>query len=341
MNLDNPFSLLSAFARDLVSFHDREGNYVGVSASVTNLFGYQPEELVGVHPQTLIHEEDRNRVRSWRERIGQGSHPAELAIVLRFRHRQGHYLWVESTLSLVGTPGQEDSGYVGITRVVDERVQREQRQLELVNLAVHEFRTPLQVIRTTAERLLSRYPDPRLETIIQETDRLNLLVGDMLSLGAVTTPPDAAGKMPVNLVQLLQQVLGRLALMYPVAREVVPRYEGAPRMVQANGRQLEPVLENLLSNALKYSPGRPAPACLLQFGTAAITVTITDNGIGIPEAELPKVLDPFFRASNTTGQEGTGVGMLIVHRYVEAEKGKISIRSEEGKGTTVELWLPH
>jgi signal transduction histidine kinase len=108
--------------------------------------------------------------------------------------------------------------------------------------------------------------------------------------------------------------------------------------VEGNYHLLKLALTNITANACKYSNDRPVQLTL-QVVKQKIRIGIVDEGIGIPAAELKYVFDPFYRASNTSRFEGYGIGLPLARNIVRLHKGELVIKSEEGKGTTVEITL--
>ena len=103
---------------------------------------------------------------------------------------------------------------------------------------------------------------------------------------------------------------------------------------------VEQVLENILSNAIKYSPEDEPIQIDGRLQAQAIVVAITDHGIGVPADDMPKLFVRFFRSSNARGVKGTGVGLHAVRFFMDLHGGKVSLKSREGKGSTVTLTFP-
>ena len=97
----------------------------------------------------------------------------------------------------------------------------------------------------------------------------------------------------------------------------------------------------MVNNALKYSKGCPTPEATLRYQDDGVIITMQDFGIGIPENEKGKLFDTFYRATNVTNIQGTGMGLVIVKQFIEMHQGTVQLESEEGKGTTVTIRLPY
>jgi signal transduction histidine kinase len=128
------------------------------------------------------------------------------------------------------------------------------------------------------------------------------------------------------------------------ARSIMLKADVAPGLPQINADQegMEQVLMNLISNAMKYSPDTGVVSVSVRHSGSVIELKVSDSGIGIEEADLPRIFDEFYRAQNarTFTTEGTGLGLSIVKSIVETHGGEILLESHSGSGTTVTVRLP-
>ncbi len=200
----------------------------------------------------------------------------------------------------------------------------------------HEIRTPLSIVRGSAEMLARAAPggsrEEELTTfILGEVSRLGRLVNDLLAF-ARPRPPR---RIPLDLADVVRQVTTAMAGEYEAAGvPLEAALEAAP--LEGDADQLYQVTLNLLANARKASaPGQP-----VEVGTRAessyAVLEVRDHGRGIPAEELAEVWTPFF----TTGGGGTGLGLPIVRRIVEAHGGEVALESEPGAGTTATVRIP-
>jgi PAS domain S-box-containing protein len=220
---------------------------------------------------------------------------------------------------------------------------------EFIALVSHELRTPLTSIHGYLELLLdggagklSSEQERFLSVVERNSKRLMQLVGDLLFMAQVE-----AGKLALDLeaVDLNEMVTECLEAAKPIADEreieLVAEVEKTPMMVGDRSR-LSQVLDNLISNALKFT-GRAGRVSIrvTMVGDDAV-VEISDTGVGIPAGEQDRLFERFFRSSNATEQAipGTGLGLTIAKAIVERHGGSIAIESEEGAGTTVRVGLP-
>ncbi|MEY4489164.1 MAG: hypothetical protein RIQ79_1672 [Verrucomicrobiota bacterium] len=209
----------------------------------------------------------------------------------------------------------------------------------------HEFRTPLGVILSGVE-LLETYserlpPERRTEVITEiktHIHHMNDLIAEVLLLGRLesgrlTFHPQAAS--PANLCRELARQTET------TTNHRNPIHVNAPDSpALLDGALLTAILGNLLANAVKYSPsGRPVALDAVRSG-ANLVFTVRDEGIGIPEADLPRVFDPFHRCANVGDAPGSGLGLAIVQRAVNLHGGTLALESRVGAGTTITVTLP-
>jgi len=219
---------------------------------------------------------------------------------------------------------------------------------EFVSLVSHELRTPLTSIRGYLELLLedggnlSPEQERFLGVVDRNSERLLHLVGDLLFLAQVD-----AGKLTIERedVEFEQVVQDSVETLRPIAEarriELVTSITPVRRLVGDRAR-LAQVLDNLLSNALKFTPeGGRVSVALRADGDRAI-VEVEDNGVGIPRGEQNRLFERFFRSSRATENAipGTGLGLAITKAIAERHEGRISVESEEDVGTSVRLELP-
>lgn len=218
--------------------------------------------------------------------------------------------------------------------LVDELRELDRQKAEFTAVVAHDFRSPLTSILGYAELLREEeIPlDEGLAAIERGSDRLIRLVDDLV---------DASPELTLGHADLAE--LGRAAadLARPAAHEAGVRIEidVAPTPVVVDAARIAQALDNLVGNAVKYSPGGVVRVTAApQEGGGVITVA--DTGVGIPEHELHRLFDRFYRASTSNGFEGTGIGLATVKSIVDAHGGTVSVRSSVGEGTAFTVELP-
>lgn len=219
-----------------------------------------------------------------------------------------------------------------------------------ISMTSHEFRTPLTTIQSNAELLemhlqsngnLEGKPSARyLTRITNEVNRLTGLMNDILLMGRIEAGRVSFNPVLSDLIVLVQDMLETTRFDELENRRTELHVEGLPRPVRVDAFLFHHILSNLVSNAIKYSRGKPAPRITLIYGAGETSVAVTDYGIGIPATEVDNVFESFFRASNVENIQGTGLGLAIVKQFVEMHDGQISMTSEVGFGSTVTVTFP-
>ena len=219
---------------------------------------------------------------------------------------------------------------------------------QFVSDASHELKTPLSTMKILIETLL--YQDPMdtalakefLGDINKEIDRLSVIIGDLLTLVHMDSQDTPMKMSEVQLSDLVSDTVSRLL---PLSREKGIEMNCLIRdqiTMQGNASKLSQVFYNLIDNAIKYTPrGGLVRMELSKSGRKAI-FRITDNGVGIPAKDTELIFTRFYRVDKTRSREtgGTGLGLAIVKQVVKLHRGEVTVKSEEGKGSTFTVELP-
>ncbi|HEY6864440.1 MAG TPA: ATP-binding protein [Burkholderiales bacterium] len=327
-------------------------------------------EVLGYHESTvrrledvmrLFHPEDLPTLRRALVECMRGATP-EYAAEHRVRTPSGDWRWSLSSGRVLERDAEGRAVRMIGTNVDIERqkraeaelltaVQREKELSELkskfLSMASHEFRTPLATILSSSE-LLERYAeriDPQekaslLQSIESGAKRMNELINDVLTIGRAES-----GVLRLNPARLdLRDLCARVIREFRIAqgRSHVVRFNDRFDLpaVEMDERLLRHILENLLSNAAKYSPEGSEILVTLARRAEDVFIDVQDHGIGIPEGDQARLFESFHRASNVENRPGTGLGLAIVRKAVDLHGGSISFRSAPGKGTHFTVCLP-
>lgn len=218
---------------------------------------------------------------------------------------------------------------------------------EFLALVSHELRTPLTSIRGYAELLQDEElaDDQRdfVNVIDRNSARLGGLVEDLLLMAQIQS-----SGVPLELGEVILNDLiarsGEAAKPFAASKEIELDINAEPGIAtQGDPVRLGQVLDNLVSNAIKYTPNGGGVSITMTRTGETATIAVSDTGIGIPKEEQDQMFDRFFRTSNarTSGIEGTGLGLAITRGIVEAHGGTIGFESVVGTGTTFRITLPH
>ncbi|WAH41933.1 cell wall metabolism sensor histidine kinase WalK [Alicyclobacillus fastidiosus] len=249
-------------------------------------------------------------------------------------------------LTSVQRRGQTD-GFVAVVRDVTEQEQLNQARREFVSNVSHELRTPLTSVKSYIEALRGLNEDERetrqafLEVIEQETDRMVRLTRDLLQLSGLDRGQTYNVHQRISVSNLLAQVKQRFQLQAERQQLEFTVYEPDDEgtYIVGNRDMVNRILDNLISNAMKYTPAQGHITVCTRILRERIVVTVTDDGIGIPEADLPRVFERFYRVDKGRSRKlgGTGLGLALAREMVERLGGSIAMTSEPDRGTQVKV----
>ncbi len=242
------------------------------------------------------------------------------------------------------------AGVVVVFQDITRRQMLDNARREFVANVSHELRTPLTTIKTYAETISDMGEDSVNDSVLHfinvienEADRMTRLVKDLLTLSQLDSSKVMERRKKFDLAALVSSVTEKLSIPAKTTGHIIkldinmssPTCFGEPDAI-------EQVLTNIISNAIKYTPGggKVAISCYGDFSKAYITVK--DNGIGIPASDLPRIFERFYRVDKARSRQsgGTGLGLAIAKEIIERHDGTIVIESPEQKGTVVKITLP-
>ncbi|HKP01870.1 MAG TPA: ATP-binding protein [Chthoniobacterales bacterium] len=256
-------------------------------------------------------------------------------------------------LEVTAVPLGEDSaqmeGAVILFRDVTQLKQVEEIRREFVANVSHELRTPLSIFRGYLETLLDDPHQPPgellriLEIMERHSDRLNSLVEDVLSLARLESPGTKLDLSEVDLAELLHSIMRDWEKRFAAAKlKSHLNFPGNLPLLNADESRLQEVIYNLLDNAVKYSQPGGMVSLRAELEGDRVRISVSDQGVGIREEDLPRIFERFYRADKGRSRElgGTGLGLSIVKHIVQLHGGTVEAGSEPGKGTTISALLP-
>lgn len=317
-----------------------------INPALYSLLGYEAEELQTpeiLQPESISPEgfaEMKLRIcqailsnERWRQR-------------LPLKRRDGRVIDCEVTLSPLVLEDGRVSGVVGVYRDMTLENSLRDQQRQFVASAAHELRTPLASIKSRIF-LARRQPEKmplHLDTLDQITDRLEHLVEDLLDFSRYDH-----GLVRLNLARFdLVRFIRDSVLLQEAQAEgkdiwLIDRLPYRPIYVQMDSMRMMQVFSNLLNNAITFTPEGGAVIIRTREGKnedelGYVITDIDDTGSGIHPSHLPHIFEPFYRIDS--GSKGLGLGLSIIKEIVELHHGKITVRSELGKGSCFSVWLP-
>jgi PAS domain S-box-containing protein len=228
--------------------------------------------------------------------------------------------------------------------------ERELNELKskFVSIASHEFRTPLSTVLSSAS-LIQQYKekkdygkqDKHILRIKSSVHHLTQILNDFLSLGKLEEGKIDVKIETIELEEFLNEINEEVASFLKEGQKLTVTCHPEIKEIASDARILRNIMFNLISNASKYSDQDKAISIICEQKNGRMIFSIKDEGIGIPKEDQKHLFDRFYRASNAGNVQGTGLGLNIVRRYVELIGGEISFTSDNEKGSTFFISIPH
>lgn len=256
---------------------------------------------------------------------------------------------VRANFSTIFDDYEKVSGFITVLSDVTEEERIESERREFVSNVSHELRTPLTTLRSYLEALTDgAWKDeeiaPRfLEVTQNETERMIRMVSSLLQLSRMDSKADTLQRKRVDFTSFLHEIIDRFDMNVKDDRIILNReIPNEATNVWIDKDKMTQVLDNIISNAVKYSPDGGLINLKIEKKKRHIIVSIEDEGIGIAYDKLDKIFERFYRADKARTRDlgGTGLGLAITQEIVEEHHGQIWVDSKEGKGTTIYFTLP-
>ncbi|MHC5373402.1 cell wall metabolism sensor histidine kinase WalK [Enterococcus sp. LJL120] len=326
---------------------DRRGTVITINETALSLLGITSEEAVGESILTLLNIQEDYSLRRLLEET------KDLLLDRSESDRRENQLILKVNFSMLRRESGFISGLVAVIHDVTEQERTEQERREFVSNVSHELRTPLTSMRSYIEALSEgAWQDEEvapqfLKVTLEETDRMIRMINDLLDLSRMDVGTNTTLQREfVNFTELVNFVLDRFDMMVSSQeKEYVIRREFTQRnlWVEIDTDKMIQVIDNIMNNAIKYSPDGGTITVRLIETHNNIIFSVSDQGLGIPRKDLGRVFDRFYRVdkARARAQGGTGLGLAISREVVKAHGGSIWAESQENRGSTFYIALPY
>ncbi|MGY5246955.1 cell wall metabolism sensor histidine kinase WalK [Lactiplantibacillus plantarum] len=340
--LDSVLSHMS----DGVIATDRRGNITIINETASDFMDVTAEKAIGNSILDILKIRDDYSLRDLIENRDE--------LMLDFSSNERDLI-LNAYFSLIQRESGFISGLVCVLHDVTEQQKIDNDRKQFVSNVSHELRTPLTSLRSYIEALSDgAWKDPEvapgfLKVTQEETDRMIRMINELLSLSRMDSGTTRVDMELVNINEMFNYVLDRFDMIlkkddnpakyYTIKREFTKR----DLWVEIDTDKFTQVLDNIMNNAIKYSPDGGVVTCRLLETHNQVIISISDQGLGIPRADLGHVFDRFFRVdkARSRAQGGTGLGLAISKEVVQMLGGRIWVDSVEGKGSTFYISLPY
>ena len=264
----------------------------------------------------------------------------------------GEYISLRVRFALIRRESGFISGLVAVLHDTTEQDKEERERRLFVSNVSHELRTPLTSVKSYLEALddgaITEPVAPEFVKVsLTETNRMMRMVTDLLSLSRIDNETSQLDVELTNFTAFITFILNRFDKMKNQVGEkkydIVRDYPISPVWVEIDTDKMTQVLDNILNNAIKYSPDGGEIRVGMKTTDAQLIISISDEGLGIPKKDLPRIFDRFYRVdkARSRAQGGTGLGLAIAKEIIKQHKGFIWAKSEYGKGSTFTIVLPY
>lgn len=322
---------------------DRRGKVITINEMALSLLEMDNEEAIGQSILTLLDLEEEYTLRKLLEAPGE---------ILIDRSKEEEQITLRSDFAMIRRESGFISGLVVVLHDVTEQEKTDEERRQFVSNVSHELRTPLTSVRSYLEALEEgAWQDENIapnfiQVTLGETDRMIRMINDLLNLSRMDSGAQQMDLELVNFNELVDYILDRFDMMvtgqeknYRIVREFTER----DLWVEIDTDKIMQVLDNIMNNAIKYSPDGGKITAQLMETHNNVVLGISDEGLGIPKKDLDKVFERFYRVDKARARQqgGTGLGLAISKEVMKAHNGQIWVESVEGKGSTFYISLPY
>ena len=336
-------SILS-YMTDGVLATNRRGKITMINDMAKKQLGVQKEEVLNKSILELLKIEDEYELRDLITQVPE--------LMIDSQDANGEYLSLRVRFALVRRESGFISGLVAVLHDTTEQEKEERERRLFVSNVSHELRTPLTSVKSYLEALdegaLSEPVAPDfIKVSLDETNRMMRMVTDLLHLSRIDNATTHLDVELINFTAFITFILNRFDKMRGPDEEkkyeLVRDYPITSVWIEIDTDKMTQVIDNILNNAIKYSPDGGKITVTMKTTDDQMILSISDQGLGIPKQDLPRIFDRFYRVdrARSRAQGGTGLGLAIAKEIIKQHKGFIWAKSEYGKGSTFTIVLPY
>lgn len=325
---------------------DRRGKIIIINEMGQTMLELTEDEAIGENLLSVLKVEEEITLRTILEKQDD---------ILINANQNGVMTILRASFSLIQRESGFISGIVCVLHDVTEQERIDEERKQFVSNVSHELRTPLTSMRSYIEALADgAWEDPELaprflEVTQNETDRMIRMIQDLLHLSRIDSGKSALELEIVDITEMVDHVMNRFEMLIHSTEYKGKDYQINKMLieeaifVEVDPDRMIQVLDNIMNNAIKYSPDGGTITGRMEKRADKVIISITDEGMGIPKADLYKIFSRFYRVDRARSRAmgGSGLGLAISKEVVEQHGGRIWAESTEGKGTTFYLSLPY
>lgn len=337
-------SSILSYMTDGVLATNRRGQIIMINDMATKQLGVKESEARKMNILKLLDIEDEYDLRDLITKV------PELTIDSQDENRE--FLSLRVRFALIRRESGFISGLVAVLHDTTEQEKEERERRLFVSNVSHELRTPLTSVKSYLEALdegaLSEPVAPDfIKVSLDETNRMMRMVSDLLSLSRIDNAISHLDIELTNFTAFITFILNRFDKIRSQnddkKYEIIRDYPINSIWVEIDTDKMTQVIDNIINNAIKYSPDGGKITVSMKTTDTQMILSISDEGLGIPKKDLPKIFDRFYRVdkARSRAQGGSGLGLAIAKEIIKQHNGFIWAKSEYGKGSTFTIVLPY
>lgn len=323
---------------------DSTGKITEANGAAVKLMEAEVGSLLNINFFSFIQTDDKVDPSVLMSKINAGLTVNEVEVSVKTQ--QNNLIWVTMSVSTLRDDGKRLVSLIDVT----EQKNIDVAKSEFVALATHQLRTPISAIRWNVELLNKKLGDTKTENqeryltkIERNVHRMIHLINDFLSVSKLEMGTYASNIIDIEMASFFELIVEESAEKITSKQlQLEKKFEPQDLVVKTDERLFHIIVSNLMTNAVKYAHPNGKLLISYELKGSMVEVILSDEGIGVPEAEIPKLFTKFYRATNaqTHQTEGTGLGLYVVKQSVEKLGGVISVNSIEGKSTVFTVNIP-
>ena len=337
-------SSILSYMTDGVLATNRRGQIITINDMATKQLGVKRDDVLNTSILDLLDIADEYDLRELITNVPE--------LTIDSQDENGEYVSLRVRFALIRRESGFISGLVAVLHDTTEQDKEERERRLFVSNVSHELRTPLTSVKSYLEALddgaLSEPVAPDFVKVsLTETNRMMRMVTDLLSLSRIDNDTSHLDVELTNFTAFITYILNRFDKIKNQDEtkkyEIIRDYPITPIWVEIDTDKMTQVIDNIMNNAIKYSPDGGTITVSVKTTDVQLILSISDEGLGIPKQDLPKIFDRFYRVdkARSRAQGGTGLGLAIAKEIIKQHHGFIWAKSEYGKGSTFTIVLPY
>ena len=337
-------SSILSYMTDGVLATNRRGQIITINDMATKQLGVKRDDVLNTSILDLLDIADEYDLRELITNVPE--------LTIDSQDENGEYVSLRIRFALIRRESGFISGLVAVLHDTTEQDKEERERRLFVSNVSHELRTPLTSVKSYLEALddgaLSEPVAPDFVKVsLTETNRMMRMVTDLLSLSRIDNNTSHLDVELTNFTAFITYILNRFDKIKNQDEtkkyEIIRDYSITPIWVEIDTDKMTQMIDNIMNNAIKYSPDGGTITVSVRTTDVQLILSISDEGLGIPKQDLPKIFDRFYRVdkARSRAQGGTGLGLAIAKEIIKQHHGFIWAKSEYGKGSTFTIVLPY